>query len=107
MDRVDTKHPLAALARRAFPSYRGRRFTVIVSDRARRLASYWDGGSRDTFAVVQGGQVICPPTWAPYGGEGAPDYVPVAGAVLVEHSFFMGKAFGCTIYLHPSDAAMV
>lgn len=106
MDRVDSKHPLAAVARRAFPGYRGRKFRVVISDRPRRLLSYWDGGSRDTFVVVQEGRVFSPPTVAPFGRESVPDYVPVAGAILVEHSIFMGKDSGCTVYLHPADAAL-
>lgn len=107
MDRIGSKHPLADVARKAFPGYRGRKFKVIVSDRPRRLASYWDGGSRDTFVVIQDGKAICPPAWAPFGREGAPDYVPVSGAILIEHSIFMGKDAGCTIYLHSSDSKLI
>jgi hypothetical protein len=106
MDRIDAKHPLAAVARRAFPGYKGRKFRVVVSDRPRRLASYWDGGSRDTFVVVQDGRTISPPTWGPFGREGAPDFAPVSGAILIEHSVFMGKDAGCTIYLHPEDSKL-
>jgi hypothetical protein len=103
MDRIDSKHHLAALARRAFPGYRGRKFRVVISDRPRRLLSFWDGGSRDIYMVVQNNSVFAPPTIAPFGRESAPDYAPVPGAVLVEHSIFMGKDVGCTIYLHPED----
>ena len=48
-----------------------------------------------------------PPTVAPFGRESAPDYAPVAGAILVEHSIFMGKDSGCTVYLHPEDAKLI
>ena len=103
MEKIDTKHPLAAIARRAFPGYRGRKFRVVVSDRPRRLLSYWDGGSRDSYVVIQEGRAISPPAFAPFGREDVPEYVPVSGAILVEHSIFMGKDSGCTIYIHPED----
>lgn len=107
MDRIDSKHPLAAIARRAFPAYRGRKFRLVVSDRPRRLLSFWDGGSRDTFIVMCNGVASTPPTAAPFGREGAPDYIPASGQILVEHSIFMGKDSGCTIYLHPDDRGLI
>jgi hypothetical protein len=107
MDRIDAKHPLADIARRAFPAYRGRKFRVVISARPSRLLSFWDGGSRDTYQVVQDGRAISPPTVAPFGRENAPDFVPVPGAILVEHSIFMGKDAGCTIYLHPDDSHLI
>ena len=107
MQKLDCKHPLASIARRAFPGFKGRKFRVQVSDRPRRLLSFWDGGSRDTYCVVQDGMVISPPTVAPFGREAVPDYVPVKGAILVEHSIFMGKDAGCTIYLHPDDKGLI
>lgn len=105
MDRLPAKHLLADIARLAFPGYRGRKFEVIISDRPRRLVSYWDGGSRDEFVAVQGAKVFRVPTRGALG-EDAPDYVPVPGTILVERSIFMGKDSGCKIYLHPADAEM-
>lgn len=104
MQKLDCRHALVALARRAFPAYRGRKFAVCISDRPRRLASYWDGGSRDTFMVFQGNRFFEPPMYGPFGKDAVPDYIPASGSILIEHSVFMGKDAGCTIYLHSSDA---
>jgi hypothetical protein len=107
MDRLESKHPLAIAARRAFPGYRGRKFRVVISDRPRSLLSYWEGGSRDEFMILQDGRVFPPPTVSPYARKDVPEFVPVSGAILVEHSIFMGKDAGCTIYLHPEDASLI
>lgn len=93
------------LAKTAYPGWKGRKFYVQISDKARRLLSYWDGGSKDDFRVVEiaTGQISHPPTVYPFGGENNPNYQPQPGFALVEHSIFCGKDGGCTVYLHPDD----
>lgn len=92
------------LCKRAFPSVNGRKFYVEISERPRKLKSYWDGGSRDYYRVVNlvSGAIFEPPTLEPFGDKVEP-YIPSAGYALVEHSIFCGKDSGRTVYLHPND----
>lgn len=103
--KIESSHPMAQLAKRAFPSYRGRKFRLETMKRPRRLASYWDGGSRDTFRAyrVEQKTFFTPPTVYPFGGDNNPDFVPESGVILIEHSVFCGKDVGCTIYTYEED----
>ena len=110
-EKTDSK-VISGFAKRGFPAWRGRKLFVQVSDRARTLASYWDGGSKDSFVVLHLGErgnvvkVSYPPMSAPFSAKAEP-YVPVKGQVLVEHSIFMGKDGGCTVYIHPDDVGLL
>jgi len=106
-NKTDSK-VIMALAKRAFPSWRGRKLYVQISDRPRSLASYWDGGSKDSFTVLhlKDGAVVrtsTPPAMAPFGPKVEP-YIPNPDEILVEHSIFLGKDGGCTVYLHPENS---
>ena len=97
------------MVRIAFPRYNGRKYRIDNSGRPVNITSYWSGGSRDYFAVVnletrkvlpvpQNGTVFD-------GGPIASDGVVVPpGYVIIEHSIAMGKDFGITIYIDPDTA---
>lgn len=60
----------------------------------RLLHSYWDGGSKDEYAVVniRTGARTMPPTWGGnYDRSGQREYVPVAGDILIQTGSFCGK----------------
>jgi len=98
-----------AMASKVFPSYRGRKFKLDNSGRAVNVTSYWDGGSRDYYAMIDLGtdrrlDVPQNGTWFD-GGPIAPDGVTVPpGYMLAEHSIFMGKDYGITFYVNPDTA---
>ncbi len=91
---------------RAVAGGRSRKCKVVVSGSPKRLTSYWDGGSKDTFygvELVSRRRVDLPATGSPFYPERAA-YQPVAGVAVVEHSIFCGKDVGYTLHLHPDDA---
>lgn len=94
------------IALTAFPHYKGRKFKVKDFYPGKRLDSYWDGGSKDTFAVVELSSlrsIPLPNTWA-MGSTGQPqaDQLP-EGLCLVEHSIFCGKDVGITLHLNDAN----
>lgn len=100
LDRVFTK---------AFPSYRGRKFRVCITDSPLNVKSCWDGGSRDYFAFVR---LVDGKFFGEVGAQSAFDK-PIKGAEsvslpqgmgCVEHSIFCGKDMGLTLYLNPQDS---
>jgi len=106
---LDPTTEIKNLARQCFPRYRGRSFTINNSGRSVNINSYWDGGSRSKFVmldlatgkrldIAQNGTVHD-------GGPIAPDGVKVpAGYVLAEHVIFCGKDLGITFHVDPNTA---
>src|SRR3990167_1777479 len=94
----------------AFPSYNGRMFKVRYADGPLSVRSYWDGGSRDTYAFVRLADyaTLPVPTAHPVFDREAPrdvDAVEIpSGAVCVEHTIFCGKDLGLTIHVRAEDA---
>lgn len=96
-----------AFCKSVMGGWRGRKAYLNVSDKPKRLTSLWDGGSRDTFHGIElatGKAVSLPISSNPFRPM-ADDYIPRAGVVIVEHSVFCGKDAGCTLHVHPDDAA--
>lgn len=91
----------------AFPTYRGRTFRYRLTESPMDVRSYWDGGSRDYFAIVRLADRAVLPIPAQSGFDRAlpgADAVPMRpGFAIVEHSIFCGKDLGLTLYLHPAD----
>lgn len=95
--------------RAAFPSYRGRKFTVteIPNPSGFELyGCYWSGGSKSTYAGVRlvSGKV----GW--FGGinplrEREPKTDVPLDCAIVEHSIFCGKDAGLTLHLRPENMA--
>jgi len=91
------------VAKAAFPDYNGKKFKVKEFPASGMdLTSYWSGGSRDYYAFVDLNTKKVAPV--PQNGSGhgdgnakvtsLPDNI-----VVVEHSYFCGKDFGCTVYV--------
>lgn len=88
----------------AFPSYRGRKWRLEAKEK-KSTNSYWDGGSRDTFVVVNLASLVANPIAGLNPLTHKPDApVPITpGVCIVEHSIFCGKDTGITIHCHPND----
>lgn len=88
------------LFRLGFPSYAGRTFKIRGVSGPVDLRSYWDGGSRDYYAVVRAdGAALSVPTQSAYDRAlaGAEAFTIPNGVVVVEHSIFCGKDAGLTL----------
>lgn len=101
------------LAQASFPGYTGRKFKVEVVPEGTRIdmTSYWDGGTRDYFAVVnlatmKGVQI------PENGGLNSPHKQPIEGKVIegmciVQHTIFQGKDIGLTFTISEKNAAQL
>lgn len=96
------------IALAAFPGYSGRKFVLMPdTGAARHLHTYWDGGSKSDYALLELATLRkvqihdpSPSPGAPYGGVAAfPGLRP--GFVLVEHRISCGKDMGITIHVLP------
>ena len=105
---LDPTPEIKSLAHVAFPSYKGRKFKLNNSGKPVNIKSYWDGGSRNYFVVVnlankstlsirENGTIFN----APIAKNG---FVVPAEYVIVEHSIFMGKDSGITFHVDPNTA---
>jgi hypothetical protein len=108
--RVSPDEFIRKIVSRAYPSYRGRKFRLNVSDSPINCASYWDGGSRDyfCFANLATGEVSQQlPAQSAFDRpiRGIQDVTLPPGFVCVEHSIFCGKDIGITIHVLPENAA--
>ena len=98
----------------AFPSYRGRKFYIDVSESV-YIRDFWDGGSRDyaRFLHIPSGQIVGSDAIPMSMRQKAGNWfgLPIAegtlrpDVALVEHSISCGKDCGLTLTLHPGDAA--
>jgi len=99
IDRPDAT--VKAIVAASFPGYRGRKI-ALSTDVPKRLSSYWDGGSRDSFAFVElaTGKAASVHSNHPFFEKGQPSELEAlpAGFVLVMHSICCGKDCGITIY---------
>lgn len=95
---------LERICRAAFPSYGGRKWKLESRERL-STNSYWDGGSKDTFCIVEIATFLTKsiPSMNPLTVKARePTDIP-AGAVIVEHSIFCGKQIGLTVHCRPED----
>ena len=103
---MKTPKPLSplAIARIAFPNWKGRKCSVTNGATVRVEGTFWDGGSRTEFVAVNlaTGEVCGLPestrTPREMGGT-APDNLTVvpSGYALVSHSIYCGKDVGCNV----------
>lgn len=106
-----TDESVRAIALAAFPAYRGRTFSIRAAESVSLHGTYWDGGSRNSYALVDadGRTAKALPHYAPpqFGGprEVVTVTLPEAGGFIVEHSIFCGRDHGLTVYAHPSVIA--
>lgn len=93
----------------AYPSYRGRKFRITISDDPIDVRSYWDGGSRDYFVFVDLSTMRAAevPTQSAFDPKinGAQSVKLPDGFACVEHSIFCGKDAGITIMIGSANAA--
>lgn len=91
----------------AFPEYKGRRVRIEYGVKKINMRSYWDGGSKFYFSVVnvQNRKALRVPTSHPIFDKvkGVDAFEIPEGYVVVEHSIFCGKDQG--IYIHSPDSA--
>ena len=94
---------LKRIALAAFPSYRGRKYALKISDDTLNVASYWDGGSRDYFTFVNlvNLEVMPVPQQSAFDKQipGAKEVSLPPGCACVEHSIFCGKDLGLTVHI--------
>lgn len=91
-----------------YPNYKGRKIK-LRSYTPHELHSYWDEGSRDTFALVnlnagtvghmESNHPFFEAQRSPIGNK----FILPPMCILVMHSIFMGKDSGLTIYVNLSD----
>ena len=109
-DKISPDAFIKTLVSKAYPSYRGRKYRLTVSDSPINCASHWDGGSRDyfVFANLATGEVSSQvPAQSAFDKQisGVQDVRLPAGFVCIEHSIFCGKDSGITIHVLPENAA--
>ena len=95
--------------RAAFPSYRGKKFKLVTTERL-DVRSYWDGGSRTVYVGVDLSTLatVRAPSSHPVfdpAGQGSTTVSLPLGAVIVGHSIFCGKDMGLTVYVNPEQLA--
>lgn len=103
-----TDPTIKALAKRAFPDYQGRRYFREEATTV-NCRSFWDEGSRDSFAFVRidNGQVLPMPDSHPGYNRVADSVerlpIPV-GAVCVRRSIHQGRECGLTVIFRQATA---
>jgi len=107
--KIYTKAPeVLKIARAAFPNYAGQKYGVDTIEGQIRLDSYWDGGSRDYFVLIDLATlktVAIPENGTPFSNGGkilTIEQLPMNCAV-VRHSITMGKDAGITVLVTPDN----
>jgi hypothetical protein len=94
-----------------FPDYRGRTVYVSYATRPVDVTSYWSGGSRSYFKVIdlRDGRVLgVPQNGTPFdGGPIRPEGIEVPpGFAIVEHVIFCGRDLGIRIHVNPDTGLL-
>lgn len=115
---INPNPQMKALAKRVF-KYTGNKFEVVSAESI-QCASYWDGGTRSYYAVVDGDtpRAIDPSHLLPDSppaptihvvGECGGMFQPIAptiaigpNTVVIRHSIFCGRDMGITFYVNPA-----
>lgn len=94
------------IAKAAFPDYTGRKFSVTAFQGPMNLASYWDGGSRIYYAVVNLNtkkSVEIPQSGTMFDKQTYRMTTLPPNLAVVAHSISMGKDSGITIHVNPEN----
>lgn len=86
-----------------FPTYKGRKFKLVFTEKIVFSNLHWGGGSRNRYGFVRGdGDTAFFPASTPWDSlfEGKRMNLPLE-ILVVKHTVFCGKDLGCTIYAHP------
>jgi hypothetical protein len=92
----------------AFPGYSGRKFKLDTFTGPMNLTSYWDGGSKESYVILNlktRKSKVVPENGTPYTGKSFRISKLPEGFAVVEHSIFMGKDMGITIFVNPENMA--
>jgi hypothetical protein len=109
---LEPNDPMAKkLAHASFPDYTGRKFKVQVMPEGASVdvTSYWDGGSREYFVVMN----LVTLKSIPVPQNGDPNTKRIApvkiheNMCVVQHSIFMGKDMGLTFIISDKNAAQL
>jgi len=97
------------IAHIAFPDYRGKKFKIDMFTGPMNLISNWDGGSRNSYVIVNmatGKTSEIPESGTPQSHPGGAklDKLP-QGFAIVKHTIFSGKDLGITIYVNSENMA--
>ena len=95
----------------AFPAYTGRKFKVTIVEKNHKfnLTSGWEDGSRDFYAVVRLSDMTSVEisqlsvVGNNFNRSGI-DFLLPEGFAVVEHSIFLGKDAGITIFITEANA---
>ena len=90
----------------AYPDYTGRKIKVQIIDNGREIetTSYWDGGSKDYYVVLNSEGIVIGNSksyqnFHPVTQEKAnPKWISNDDEILVQRSYFCGKDCGLRIY---------
>ncbi len=97
MDKMSNEQ--RAIAKRAYPEYKGRKFKVS-SCKTYFMSDYWSEGSRNYVVAVNlaTGDIVHPTQLAhnPYNPAAVSSFRIPAGVALIEHSIFCGHDCGLT-----------
>jgi len=92
----------------AFPAYKGRKFSLQVSETVDMGQGYWSGGSRSSYVAVNLAnghrEAASSLLRNPFRGGADPKLndVPLnPGYIVVEHIIFCGKDLGLRFHVHP------
>lgn len=107
---LEPNDPTTAVMRKAYPAYNGRQFKMnIHAAPGMNLNSYWSGGSRDYYRVIElaTGRLLEVPQNGTVFDNASFDNaaMPAPGYAVVEHTIFSGHDLGLTLHLHQENAA--
>lgn len=90
--------------------YSGRKFEAVICDSVSLQNTYWSGGTRSSYAVIE----LDTGKSSPIANNSAPPQFGIdydgetitlkPGYAVVEHSIFCGKDMGLTFYIHTDNA---
>jgi len=94
------------IVRAAYPGATGRKIKIEAARGSLNLSSYWSGGSRDYFVVINLAtmrQATIPQNGSGFEGEALRISELPEGFAVIKHAFFEGKDLGFTIILNPAN----
>jgi len=106
--KVSPSEPMVRrIVQATYPSYRGRKVSIVPQHCPLNVRSYWEGGSRDYFVFLRLDTfaVASMPAQSAFDKPvtGADAVTLPAGIVCVEHSIFCGKDCGIRIHVNPEN----
>ena len=98
------------VAKKAFPNYKGRTYSLEVFKGPKRLDSCWDGGTRYLWKIIpllksESGMFKVPENGNPFSNNGVICELSELpeGLALVSHCIFCGHDIGLTVYVNANN----